>query len=77
MSCRKAASPSQVKGVVHLDGSVIETVHAHRAYELRISGASHAVGGGRGAAGERDNAKVVGDLLLEFQSVEAPSGRLL
>ena len=61
---------SQEKGIVYLDGSVIETVHAHRAYELRISGASHAVGGGMGAAGERDDAKVVGDLLLEFQSVE-------
>jgi hypothetical protein len=61
---------SQVKGVVYLDSSVINTVKADRAYELHISGASHAVGGGRGAAGERDDAKVVGDFLLEFQSVE-------
>ena len=63
----KTAS-SQAKGFVYLDSASVKFTKMGK--EIRISDASHNTGGGRGAAGERHEAHVVGDMLLEFQSVE-------
>jgi hypothetical protein len=61
-------SSSQAKGAVHLDSKSVKI--ARMGKEIRITGASHNTGGGRGAAGERNEAHVVGDMLLEFQALE-------